>query len=1003
MGWRAMLFVLAAVLSLARAELLPIRTYTTADGLASDHIYNIVADSRGFLWFATPEGLSRFDGYRFVSYGVEEGLPHQAITALIETRSGDHWIGTPRGLSRITASGAGPRFARFKLGGEAAANRIGALLERSSGALVAATAAGLFQWTGMSDVHRIDLSAPNPQRITDIAEDATGSLWIGTSTGGVYIYREGVPIAQLTVKDGLPGNWVEMLLPDPQGGVWAALRGGIARIARGGAGDWRVEQVYTEKTGLVGSDVKALAGAKDGTLWVGTSQGISILKWGVNERPAFRNLTRAHGLSDRQINTLAEDAAGNMWAGTPGAGVMRIDSLGFTTYREADGLPTDHVHSVLEDRAARVLTVATDGRSERERVVGIFDGGVFRTAALKTFSDNPGWGWNQILLQSRAGEWWAATGSGLCRFGVAKSADLNGLSPRACYSNDKVFRIFEDSGGGIWASAQSPRGDQLMRWDPRTNAVVTFPPRVPGEHPDDLVSAFAEDRKGNIWMGLHKGGLYRYDGRGFQPLTRDDGVPGGVIFSLFADRSGRLWIGSSGDGLGRIDHPESGRPQITIYNTARGMASNIVRCVTQDREGRIYAGTGKSVDRLDPETGHIRHFTVADGLPHGEFTSALCDRSGALWFATRQGLSRFIPAPDPPPVAPRILLTELRVAGVAYPLSQLGESRISRLELRPSQNQLQIEFVGLDYQPGDVLRYSYKLEGADSDWSPARGQHAVNYAALTDGKYRFLVKAVTSEGVESAAPAEIDFVVLPPVWKRFWFESLAAALVAALVFAAHRYRLAQMMHVERVRTAIATDMTDDIGAGLSQIAILTEVARAGGGSGDVLERVAGLARELVDSMGDIVWSIRPEPHGMDSLVRRMREFALDLLGSQGIEFEFRAPETVEDVPLTLQARRQLFLMFKESIHNAARHSRCTRVIAELRVSGKDVALTVEDNGAGMPSDQTPGWRGGTGISNLRQRAGSLGGSAQFTAPSSGGFAVVIRFPARRAPLERAAR
>ncbi len=98
------------------SELLPIRTYTTADGLASDRINGIVADSRGFLWFCTPEGLSRFDGSHFVSYGVDEGLPHPMVSALIETRSGDHWIGTPRGLSRIAASGGGPRFTTYKLG-----------------------------------------------------------------------------------------------------------------------------------------------------------------------------------------------------------------------------------------------------------------------------------------------------------------------------------------------------------------------------------------------------------------------------------------------------------------------------------------------------------------------------------------------------------------------------------------------------------------------------------------------------------------------------------------------------------------------------------------------------------------------------------------------------------------------------------------------------------------------------------------------------------------------
>ena len=129
MGWRTLLVLSAAFPSFLRCELLPIRTYTTADGLAADRVECIVPDSRGFLWFCTPEGLSRFDGYRFVTYGAAEGLPHQVVSTMIETRSGDHLVGTPRGLSRITAGGNGARFTNYTLGPEAAANRIETLRE----------------------------------------------------------------------------------------------------------------------------------------------------------------------------------------------------------------------------------------------------------------------------------------------------------------------------------------------------------------------------------------------------------------------------------------------------------------------------------------------------------------------------------------------------------------------------------------------------------------------------------------------------------------------------------------------------------------------------------------------------------------------------------------------------------------------------------------------------------------------------------------------------------
>ncbi len=998
MRWQTILVVLAAFPAFLESELLPIRTYSTADGLAADHVDCVVSDSRGFLWFCTPEGLSRFDGNHFVSYGVKEGLPHQAISAFIETRSGEHWIGTPRGVARIN-SGSGAPFATYRLGQEAKQNFITDILEARSGEIWCATAAGLFQWRNPLNSHRKELPIPAPL-ITSLAEGSDGDLWFGTQ-GEVSLHGANGVVRNFTAKDGLPGQWVEALLMDSKGRMWAALRGGLALITRRAAGDWSVEKVYRQDSGLAHWDVKALLEASDGTLWVGTAYGISRLRLIESDPAVFQSLTRAQGLSDQQITALAEDPAGNIWAGTEGAGVMRIARLGFTTYRESDGLDTDRVMSVFEDRARTLLAVTTGPVGPS---VNIFDGTRFHSSTPKEFHEHPTWGWHQVLLQSRSGEWWAATKQGLCRFPMANASDLNGKNPKACYARDSIFfRVFEDSKGGIWASAQSKAGDRLMRWNRDTDTIVDFPaPRIPGQPADDLISAFAEDRRGNIWLGLLKGGLYRYDGRTFQHYQRIDGLPGGPIGALLADETG-VWVGSNGGGLGHIVNTSDDRLRIDVYNTDRGLASNAIHSLVNDLQGRIYAGTGKGVDRLDPKNGHIRHFSSADGLAHGEIKSAVRDRSGSLWFATTQGVSRLTTTDDRAPVVPRVLITDLQVAGKPYPLSQLGEVRVSALELKPSQNQLRVDFVGVDYEPGEVVRYSYKLERADSDWSPPRNQQTVNYAALAPGSYRFLVKAVTSEGVESAAPAEIDFTVLPPLWRSWWFESLALAIAIAVVFAAHRYRVTQIVNLERMRTAIATDLHDDIGASLSQIAILSEVARVDANgqdrAGEPLERIASLARELVDSMGDIVWSIRSEPHGMDSLIRRMREFALDLLASQGISFELRTPLGGNDVELSLQVRRQLFLIFKECIHNAARHAHCTTVTADLSISDRELLLTVQDNGCGLnPNENPPGWNGGTGIPSMRRRAECLGGHAQITSTPGQGCTVSIHLPARHGAL-----
>jgi ligand-binding sensor domain-containing protein/two-component sensor histidine kinase len=1004
MGWHAILLLLAAP-ALLRSELLPIRSFTTADGLAADRVDCIVSDSRGFLWFCTAEGLSRFDGYRFTSYGVDEGLPHRAISTVMETRTGDHFIGTARGISRISNEGA--PFSTFVPDGVGGRNYVMALRESRTGKFIwCATAVGLFEWRGGSSFRRREFPLQAGVHITDLVEDPSGALWVGTNDGLFVLGNSGVA-QSFSVRNGLPGGWIEMMLLDSKGRLWAATRGGLVLFSRRAEGLWVVEKAFTTKSGLVGNDVKALAEDSDGTVWIGTSLGISRLRLGADGRATFENLTRAHGLTQEWIIALAQDQAGNMWAGTAGAGVMRIDRSGFTTYGVQDGLPGDHVMAVFEDRSGELVTVSermalSEKTSDHSgRSVNTFDGVRFRGAVPKVLGEHGSWGWDQVVLQSRTLEWWAATSQGLCRFGGMNAVDLDGKKPTTCYAYGTIFRIFEDSKGRIWASAQAP--DRLMRWDPEKNAVINLPAAesdgLPWPYTGVLVGAFAEDRHGNVWLGMWPSGLYRYDGHTFRYFTEKDGVPSGRILSLLAGEEG-LWIGSDAGGLGLMEDTGSEHPRIRIYSTAQGLASSTVLCIVEDLEGHVYAGTRKGVDRLDLKTGHVRHFSITNGLARGEIRAAFRDRTGSLWFGTSEGLSRLLPTRNRPPTQPPVFITDVRIGGQPYPVSQLGSARVSAAELSPSQNQLQAEFVGLDYEPGQVLRYRYKLEGADKDWSLPRDQHVVDYGALTGGKYRFLVKAVTSEGVESAAPAEIDFTVLPPVWKRWWFESLALVVGLALVFAVHRYRVAQMVSIERMRTAIASDLHDDIGASLSQIAILTEVARAGGNGhgrpGEPLERVATLARELVDSMSDIVWSIRSEPHGLDSLIRRLREFALDVLGSQGIEFDLQANEKRENVGLSLEVRRQLFLIYKESIHNAVRHSHCTSVRAELKVTDREIALTVEDNGTGFsPLDIAPDQNGGNGIPSMRRRAESLGGSLELRAEPGLGCVVSVRLPMRR--------
>jgi len=996
MGWRAIPIAAWTVPLCLIAEVLPIRSYTTVDGLAADRIDCIVPDSRGFVWFCTPEGLTRFDGYRMVSFGTADGLPDRGVEDFLETRAGAYFAGTERGLSQLHSSTGGKGFVTYRQGAARFDKPIYSLLESPSGRIWCGTSEGFFEVLGGVKFRPQPLPGFGRIAVTDIREDADGKLWVAT-VGGIYVFGKDGAVQRITKQDGLPNEWVNALLLDRAGRLWAGTRAGLVLMRDADAqGRCGVRRVY-RNDGSAELNVSALAEGSDGAIWMGTENGISRLLPGSGD-PVFRNLTSLHGLSDRAIVALAADKAGNMWAGTEGAGVMRIGSSGFVTFHEQDGLRTDRVFSVFEDRSGKVLAVTNTG-NQPGRSVNVFDGFKFHAVVPKVYGDNAAWGQHQILLQSRTGEWWAATNVGLCRFAPVNASDLAGRQPKACYAQDvQVFRVFEDSKGGIWASAQSARGDRLMRWDPTTKAISSF-----DEEGRGLVSAFAEDRNGSVWMGFWRAGLLRYDGRQFTRFKPGDGVPGGAIMALLVDHSGRLWIGSDGGGLGFLESPGRAPLRVRTYDTTSGLSSNTIVCVVEDDMGRIYAGTWKGVDRLDPKTGRTKHFSFADGLARGSFRSAFRDSSGNLWFATTQGLSRLTPVADRPPAIPTVLITDLKIFGKAYPVSPAGETIIRPPKLDPSRNQLQVEFVGFNDEPEENLRYTYKLEGAGSDWTKPERDHEANYPGLMSGHYRFLVKAVNSEDQPSTAPAEIDFVVLPPFWRRWWFEALALAGLVAVVLAAYRFRLQEMTarvrlrYEERLdeRTRIARELHDTLLQSLAGVSLqLDGVAKQiGPSSGAAAARIQAVRQQVEASFREArqkVQDLRSPMLQGRTLAVVLRE-ALEQIAA-GHLVRLRMTVSGQPRPLHGELEETVLRIGQEAVANAVRHAQASEIQVLLAYDQESLSLRVQDDGQGFDLDDARHRVGHWGLRNMQERAHRIGAEWKITSAAGRGTGIEAIVP-----------
>jgi two-component sensor histidine kinase len=457
------------------------------------------------------------------------------------------------------------------------------------------------------------------------------------------------------------------------------------------------------------------------------------------------------------------------------------------------------------------------------------------------------------------------------------------------------------------------------------------------------------------------------------------------------------------EGVGLISDPLADRPRLSSLTTDNGLSSNIISSFTEDELGRIYISTSRGIDRVDPTTLKVKRYAFADGLPSTAPEVSYRDRLGRLWFGSRDALLRLITESDSPSAPPQTRISELLIEGDSYPLSSIGEHDLSNLELESDRNHLRVSFFGLGFSVSDQLKYQYRLEGMDRDWGEPTEQRTVILANLSPGPYRFLVRAVNADGTVSETPASISFRILPPFWQRWWFLALVVLAIATGIYTLYRYRLRQLLEVERVRMRLATDLHDDIGASLSQIALLSEVIRQQGNQNDPqtterLSKIARVSRELVDSMSDIVWAINPNRDSIDDLTHRMRRFASDTLTAREIKVRFSAPESDESTRLGANTRREVFLIFKEAVNNIARHSGCVTVDIQVEASPGWLTLRLEDDGRGFAPSAD---HDGHGLASMRARAQSLGGSLEVISEDSRGAIVILRCPVGKRSSRRA--
>jgi ligand-binding sensor domain-containing protein/signal transduction histidine kinase len=979
------------------AAQLPLRHYTTADGLAHNAVYSIASDSRGFLWFATGEGLSRFDGYGFANQTEGTGLPHRTVNQVLIGRYGNYWLATPAGLVRFRPDlpqSSGERMIVIRPSGKPGSVHITALLEDRRGTLWCGTEAGLYAVDDTSSraprLSEVPIGLPGgnwaDSNVGGLAEDAEGALWVGTLDGILYRRLPDRRVERYPLTEGLPRNGITDVLVDRRGRIWVGRESGLYRsvpAARAGANGF--ERIPILNNRLQPNRVFDIFESREGDVWVGMYQ--CLVQFPADGAPV-RVWTKENGVPLSGALSLGQDRDGNLWLGTDDIGAFKLAAGGSLTYSTGDGIVIDAVYSAAETLRGELYIAGSS--VSRGFLIGYRSGDGFRAIAPRVPKGIIDFGWRpgRRILQDRDGKWWLTTHQGLIRYPRLESPSLLAqTAPEAIYTThdglpgDRVTGVYEDHSGNIWVGTETRK---FGYWSKSGERFIG----VESDGVPDYASAFGEDNAGHVWIGDESGQVWRVqDGRASRVLSP---ARRGWIRGFLLDHAGRVWVATGSQGLLRFDQPAGLDPKFRQYGRSDGLSSQSVHSLAEDRNGSIYIGTGGGVDRLDPDLTHIRHYTSADGIAEGQVFAAYRDHTGVMWFGTGHGLTRLVPQNGPTSGALPVWVTGVSIAGRTAPVSEAGESSIRGVEVLPGQEQIQFDFVGLSYSPGNVLRYQYRL--GDDAWSVPIETRSVHYGALAPGRYRFAVRAINSDGEASPAPATVEFRVSPPLWRRAWFQGILFAVAIAGAVWVHRARVARLLEIERVRARIATDLHDDIGSSLSQIAILSEVAHqraAGGRAGEPVERIGVLSRELLDSISDIVWAIQPHKDHLSDLRQRMRRFAADVLSARNVEMHWSVSDSGRDYELNTELRRQVYLIFKESINNIARHSRATEARITLQVVERRLALEVSDNGCGIERrDQGDG----NGLNSMKLRAARLGGELEIRSAGGQGTTVLLRAP-----------
>jgi signal transduction histidine kinase/ligand-binding sensor domain-containing protein len=950
----------------ADAQELPFQTYTTRDGLPSNQINAIYQDSRGYLWVGTNNGLSVFDGISFKNYSTIDGLPNNWITSITESRThpGAMWIGTiADGIGKF-ASGV---FTRVETENEDASKLVTGIHEDMAGRVWVVTLNGIYVIE--NNLATLILPRYNLRLCGDLIETANGRLWIGAGNT-VLIYSN--DLGRIHSKQVAPNDDVYIL---------------------------------------------SMMRSRDGRVWVGTSD--SRL-----HEFTDTNLVHSHELAAGIPHSIDEDMEGDIWIRSVHSVIRLSEKNGqlsvIRRYTTEDFVPSAHwAGPQLIDR-------------EDNYWLGTWTKGLMKVTEKNTYK------FPLFKVDYAADVWqghvWVMTGQGLTETYLNREGDWEQfVHQNPEMTGNHIVRAYGskmiDSFGRIWVQRADSSAIIAYRIVPRPGLPSLLTPAFSlrkGIHFTEFPLSYRVDAHNRIWLGSSRVDIIDLStGQFIRSFTADDGVPGNSVRVIFHDIAGNTWIGDYDQGLALIRPTKEQGYTVKKYSRKDGLPDNRIRSVYQDRDGRIWIGT-RHGGVAKYNNGSFEITSTAHGLQSNSIWEMFDDDRGRLWLFTDIGVEcidrrsrRVLPTKrvpgerlftaglvsdtyfyvvsptgitmyenhngSTPAVPPLIHITSVDVNGQAF-------SERSALNLSHNQNNVAIHFLGLNLQDETSTKYQYRLIELDTAWSAPTRERTITYAALRPGSYTFEVIAVNAYGISSEEQAFLAFTIAPPFWRHWSFIGLVAATIGGVLWLIYTSRVKKVLELERLRVRIASDLHDDVGTNLSSILIASQIMERQPELSENdrarIRDIGSLAATTQEMMKDIVWMLNPKNDSFEDLLLKMKEVAGRLF--QHTHYTIAVTDELLSRKISIEFKKNLFLIVKETLHNIAKHSSATEVHVEIRQDSEILRLEIRDNGSGFdPRHTSPG----NGLENIHRRAAQIGGTAHIT--SSAGRGTVMRLTVKK--------